>query len=120
MSGHEMARVLLDIAAADFKAISNMLDPGMFDDSIFGFHAQQTVEKTLKAWLCVLHETHPYTHDLRFLLRSGKKLNLTWDSSSSMALPTTFDTKRRRRKKPRSTAPASSRISAISWPKSEA
>ncbi len=38
------------------------------DDAIFGFHAQQAVEKALKAWLNVLGHEHPFTHDLSHLL----------------------------------------------------
>ena len=39
-----------------------------FADEIFGFHAQQAAEKTLKAWLAMLGEDYPLTHDLAWLL----------------------------------------------------
>ena len=40
----------------------------MFDDSVFGFHAQQAAEKALKAWLNLHGVAYPKTHDLRLLM----------------------------------------------------
>ena len=40
----------------------------MFADEIFGFHVQQAAEKLFKAWLALLGETYPITHDLTELL----------------------------------------------------
>jgi HEPN domain-containing protein len=60
---------LLKLARIDLRAISNMLDPEQFDNSIFGFHAQQAVEKALKSWLSLRNIGYPKTHDLRVLLR---------------------------------------------------
>ena len=45
-----------------------MGDPAVFADEIFGFHAQQAIEKLLKAWLASLGETYPLSHDLASLL----------------------------------------------------
>ena len=42
---------MFNMAEKDFKALKNMIDENNFDIEIFGFHAQQTVEKLLKAWL---------------------------------------------------------------------
>jgi HEPN domain-containing protein len=42
---------------------------------VFGFHAQQAVEKLLKSWLCINDLTFPYTHDLRHLSRLISKSN---------------------------------------------
>ena len=50
MSGHDLSRELLNTASSDLKALGNMRDPDAFDDRIFGFHAQQAVEKALKAF----------------------------------------------------------------------
>jgi len=41
-----------------------MHDREVFADEIFGFLAQQAVQKLLKAWLCVLGKRFPFTHDL--------------------------------------------------------
>ncbi len=68
MGTREVARELLAAARTDLKALTHMLDAEAFDDQVFGFHAQQAVEKALKAWLNLLGEIHPYTHNLRLLL----------------------------------------------------
>jgi HEPN domain-containing protein len=49
------------------KAIRNMLDADKFDDTIFGSHAQQAVEKLFKAWLSLRGVAYPRTHDLKVL-----------------------------------------------------
>lgn len=49
-----------------------MADTNIFADEIFGFHAQQAVEKALKAWLALLGVEYPRTHDLSFLLNMLK------------------------------------------------
>jgi HEPN domain-containing protein len=41
-----------------------------FTDEIFGFHAQQAVEKALKAWLALKGVTYSHTHDLMSLLEA--------------------------------------------------
>jgi HEPN domain-containing protein len=48
MSATENARMLLVMAGKDFRAMVALADPGSVDDEIFGFHAQQAVEKSLK------------------------------------------------------------------------
>lgn len=64
MNAIEEARRLLNRANADLTALRNMGDAGIFDEGIFGFHAQQAVEKTLKAWLAAKDQTYPLRHDL--------------------------------------------------------
>jgi HEPN domain-containing protein len=44
-----------------------MSDPKKFPEEIFGFHVQQAVEKTLKAWLCCVGAAFPKIHDLEEL-----------------------------------------------------
>ena len=51
MNHIEQARQLLLMAAKDMKAMDLMINPESIDDEIFGFHAQQAVEKSLKAWI---------------------------------------------------------------------
>ncbi len=70
MADDKLARELLDTARSDLKALENMLDPEAFDDRVFGFHAQQAVEKALKAWLSILQCRFPFTHDLSLLLHT--------------------------------------------------
>ena len=59
---------LLDMAGRDFKALTNMMDRGAFDEEVFGFHAQQAIEKTLKAWIAYLGRAYPKSHDVSALV----------------------------------------------------
>jgi HEPN domain-containing protein len=52
------------MARRDLKALHGMSDSGIFAAEIFGFHAQQAVEKAVKAWLSLLGVNIPRTHDL--------------------------------------------------------
>lgn len=61
------ARLMLGMPQKDFKAIEGMMNTDIFDDEIFGFHAQQSVEKTIKAWLSLLGVAYPKIHDLEEL-----------------------------------------------------
>ncbi|KAF0215768.1 MAG: HEPN domain-containing [Geobacteraceae bacterium] len=64
MSAIDNARMLLDMAAKDIRAMTALADPESVDDEIFGFHAQQAVEKSLKAWLTSIGGTYGRIHDL--------------------------------------------------------
>ncbi|WP_315856096.1 HEPN domain-containing protein [Synechococcus lacustris] len=45
-----------------------MADSSLFEESTWGFHLQQAIEKALKAWLLVLSpEQPPFSHNLRLL-----------------------------------------------------
>ena len=68
MSDLEQARALIEAAERDLSALRGMGDVGVFADEIFGFHVQQAVEKSFKAWLALLGEVYPLTHDLGDLL----------------------------------------------------
>jgi hypothetical protein len=59
MSELKHARELLALAAKDLQALTGMGDLETFADEIFGFHAQQAVEKTLKAWIAASGERYP-------------------------------------------------------------
>jgi HEPN domain-containing protein len=67
MQDHKNARRMFKLAEKDFKALNNMTDEALFDIEIFGFHAQQTVEKLLKAWLSVSGIKYERIHDLQIL-----------------------------------------------------
>jgi len=64
MKNLEQARIFLNTAARDYRAVCGMEDSETFSTEIFGFHVQQAVEKALKAWLCALQIPFPKTHDL--------------------------------------------------------
>lgn len=69
MKDYKFANVLLTAAKRDFKALSNMIDQNIFEDEIFGFHAQQAIEKALKALLNISGIKYTKTHNLDDLLR---------------------------------------------------
>lgn len=58
----------LNSADKDLTAVCNMLDKDKFSLEVFGFHAQQTVEKCLKAWLSFNQMSFTKTHSIRYLL----------------------------------------------------
>jgi len=68
MDAYERARSLLVMARKDFDALRGMVGNPLFADEVFGFHAQQAIEKSLKAWLSIRSVDYPLTHDLSRLL----------------------------------------------------
>ena len=59
---------MMRLAQRDVRAVRGMVDDAVaFSDEIFGFHAQQAVEKSAKAWLGGLGVEYPKTHDLDLL-----------------------------------------------------
>lgn len=66
--GREHAHALLEMARKDARALTGMTDPEVFADEIFGFHAQQAIEKALKAWCARRRIEYPLTHDLSELV----------------------------------------------------
>ncbi|MDP2795636.1 MAG: HEPN domain-containing protein [Sulfurisoma sp.] len=67
---------MLRLAHADFRAMGAMLDIEAFDEVIFGFHAQQAIEKALKAWLHGLGQDVLRTHDLTELLKALRRTGI--------------------------------------------
>ena len=65
---HDLAVLLLGLAADDEAAARAMLDVPSVTDSIIGFHAQQAVEKALKAVLASRGVEFPFTHLLARLM----------------------------------------------------
>lgn len=68
MSDRAHAEEMLEAARRDVRALRSMTDPAAFADEIFGFHAQQAVEKAMKAWLAFRGQRYPTTHDLQTLI----------------------------------------------------
>ena len=79
----DTAKGLLAAAERDLRALRNMTDTTSFPLEIFGFHAQQVVEKSLKAWLSITGTEYPKTHNIRFLFvlleQSGENVSELWD-----------------------------------------
>lgn len=67
MSDRDHARMLLEMAEKDLKALRGMDDTEIFADEVFGFHTQQVIEKALKAWLNHCNIQYPKSHDLEEL-----------------------------------------------------
>jgi HEPN domain-containing protein len=83
MAPSDEARQLLAAARKDGRALDGMIDIDVFADEVFGFHAQQAVEKALKAWAALLGIEFPRTHDLSLLLHvleeHGQSVESLWD-----------------------------------------
>jgi HEPN domain-containing protein len=62
------AKMLYSLAESDFRALKGMIDPEIFAEQIFAFHAQQALEKALKAWMSLTDRKYPRIHDLEELL----------------------------------------------------
>jgi hypothetical protein len=73
MSDKQQAGSLLKMAGNDLTALEGMQSSIQFSDEIFGFHAQQVIEKCCKAWIALLGKKYPFTHDVSMLLRCLKK-----------------------------------------------
>jgi len=68
MKDPEHALLIIKMGRKDLKAMEGMKENLVFfDDEVFGFHAQQAVEKTLKAWLSLTGVEYHRTHDLQQL-----------------------------------------------------
>lgn len=65
---HELAAILARKATEDAVALREFAGNTDIADSILGFHAQQAIEKWLKAVLASRRIDFEYTHDLRHLI----------------------------------------------------
>jgi HEPN domain-containing protein len=75
MQKHEHMTVLLRKANQDLAVLRVSLNDASIADEIFGFHAQQAVEKLLKAWIEVKGLAYPSIHDLNALLSILEEAN---------------------------------------------
>lgn len=64
----DLARRFLALADRDIRAFRKLSDDLEIDDEIIGFHAQQAVEKCLKAVLAMHCIEQRKTHDLQLLI----------------------------------------------------
>jgi HEPN domain-containing protein len=65
---HEVAALLVRRARGDGRAAEKLSEDPEIDDGVIGFHAQQAVEKSLKAALTSSAVEYPETHDIDFLV----------------------------------------------------
>lgn len=82
MSDIKQAQSMLRMAHRDLCALRGMQNAEVFADEIFGFHVQQAVEKSLKAWMCAVGITYPFTHQISRLLvllrDAGAEVDAFW------------------------------------------
>lgn len=64
----DLARRFLTLADRDIRAFLKLADDPGIDDEVVGFHAQQAVEKCLKAMLAKHCVELRKTHDLQLLI----------------------------------------------------
>lgn len=64
----DLARRFLALADRDIRAFRKLSDDSEIDDEVVGFHAQQAVEKCLKAVLAKHRVELRKTHDLQLLI----------------------------------------------------
>ena len=73
MGGGSMAEAdalaLAAIPHRDLRVAQGMTDPATFHEAVLGFQVQQTIEKSLQAWLYLMGVEPPFTHDLVALLK---------------------------------------------------
>lgn len=78
MSVPETAINMQTMASKDLAALRGMIDASLFADEIFGFHAQQAVEKSLKAWITVAGDTFGFYNTpsdfLKFIMTSERSI----------------------------------------------
>jgi HEPN domain-containing protein len=86
----DSARSFLAAARRDAMALAHMFDPEAFSLEIFGFHAQQAAEKSLKAWLSLRDIEPPRSHNLRHLLVLLESSGVSIESLWEMVFLTTF------------------------------
>lgn len=67
MDRSDQAQVFLHKAEADQAALFKLSEDKEIADEVLGFHAQQAVEKALKAVCCGLDIEPPRTHDLELI-----------------------------------------------------
>jgi HEPN domain-containing protein len=86
MNQIDQAEQLLLMASKDIKAMDLMMSPESIDDEIFGFHAQQAAEKSLKAWITAIGGTYSFGHDLRVFLMILRELGCDIEKFRNLTL----------------------------------
>jgi HEPN domain-containing protein len=67
-SGADLARLLMRKAAGDAAALARLAEDDDIPDDVLGFHAQQAVEKLIKAVLAKHGVSYERTHNLTYLV----------------------------------------------------
>jgi HEPN domain len=75
-SGDDLAKLLMEKAAGDEKILLRLIDDDDIPDDGLGFHAQQAVEKRIKAVLARNEVVYERTHNIAYLLKLLDGANL--------------------------------------------
>lgn len=67
--GDDLAQLLVEKAAGDEKILFRLIDDDDIPDDGLGFHAQQAVEKMIKAVLAHNDVVYERTHNIAYLLK---------------------------------------------------
>lgn len=67
-SGNDLAQLLMEKAAGDETILLRLIDEDDIPDDGLGFHAQQAVEKMIKAVLAHNDVSYERTHNIAYLL----------------------------------------------------
>jgi hypothetical protein len=76
-SGGDHAQLLMERAAGDEKILFPLIDEDDIPDDGLGFHAQQAVEKMIKAVLAQNEVSYERTHNIAYLLNLLYEARLT-------------------------------------------
>lgn len=82
--GRDLARRLLRRADGDITLVRTVVDNDEILDAIVGFHAQQAVEKSIKAVLAAHEIEYRKTHQLHYLIRLLEQTRSTRPPQCSM------------------------------------
>ncbi len=72
----DLARLMLRKARQDLALVETVTESTAIADEIYGFHAQQAIEKALKAVLTRFGKTYAFTHDLSILYEEVEDLGI--------------------------------------------
>lgn len=87
-SNHDLAGLLIEKANEDLVALRALIDRNEVADSIVGFHAQQAVEKSLKAVLADQGISYGRSHSIEYLLElvGDRGIELPFDAEQAGSL----------------------------------
>jgi HEPN domain-containing protein len=81
----DLARELVGLADDDRVAAEALLEVAAVSDAIVAFHAQQAVEKALKAVLAAAGNEFPFTHNIAHLMQLCRDAGVELPSSLAAA-----------------------------------
>ena len=89
MQSARLAQVLLQKGKQDEHVISRFLEDMSIPDEVIGFHAQQAVEKLVKAVLAHRSVEYPWTHQLERLVTLLRNAGISYPPELSEAVALT-------------------------------